>query len=101
MVTDIEELEEMDATELHARRVNAKEVLTPMQGDNLIFPVAEGTVKVSGKDQDLITSTLIQDSPDRGEEQDNLRGESEGSSPPHQDSTWYDGDQATIFGPFR
>ena len=25
----IEELEEMDASELHARRLNAKEVLTP------------------------------------------------------------------------
>ena len=28
MVADIEELEEMDASELHARRLNAKEVLT-------------------------------------------------------------------------
>ena len=101
LVADIVELEEMDASELHARRLNAKEVLTPKNGDNFIFPVADGTVKVSGKDQDLITSTLIQDSPDRGEKKDNLRGESEGSSPPLQDSTWYDGDQATIFGPFR
>ena len=29
MVADIEELEEMDASELHARRLSAKEVLTP------------------------------------------------------------------------
>ena len=29
MVADVEELEEMDASELHARRLNAKEVLTP------------------------------------------------------------------------
>ena len=29
MVADIEELEEMDASELHARKLNAKEVLTP------------------------------------------------------------------------
>ena len=28
MVEDIEKLEEMDASELHARRLNAKEVLT-------------------------------------------------------------------------
>ena len=34
MVADIEELEEMHASELHARRLNAKEVLTPMRGDN-------------------------------------------------------------------
>ena len=45
---DIEELEKMDASEIHARRLNAKEVLTPMQGDNFIFPVAGGTVKLSG-----------------------------------------------------
>ena len=31
MVADIEELEEMDASELHARRLNAKEVLTPLK----------------------------------------------------------------------
>ena len=37
MVRDIEELEEMDASELHARRLNTKEVLTPMKGDNFYF----------------------------------------------------------------
>ena len=92
MVADIEELEEMDAPELHARRLNAKEVLTPMKGEKIIFPVADGTVKISDEDQDLRTSTLIRDSPDRGKEQDNLRGESDGSSSiPRQDSSWYDG----------
>ena len=38
MVADIEELEEMDASELYARRLNAKEVLTPMKGDNFEIP---------------------------------------------------------------
>ena len=89
MVADIEKIEEMDASELHARRLNTKEVLTPMKGENFIFPVADGTVKVSGEDQDLRTSTLIRESPDRGEEQDNLRGESDGSSTTlRQDSSW-------------
>ena len=37
MVADIEELEEMDASELHARRLNAKEVLTPLRSGNFIF----------------------------------------------------------------
>ena len=32
-VADIEKLEEMDASELHATRLNAKEVLTPMKGE--------------------------------------------------------------------
>ena len=65
MVADIEELEQMDASELHARRLNAKEVSTPMKGEKFIFPVAGGTVKISGGDQDLRTSTVIRDSPDR------------------------------------
>ena len=47
MVADIQELEQMDASELHARRLNAKEVFTPMKGDKLIFPFADGTVKLS------------------------------------------------------
>ena len=76
MVADIEELEEMDASELHAQRLNAKEVSTPMKGEKFIFPVADGTVKISGEDQDLRTSTLIGDRPDRGEEQGDLRPES-------------------------
>ena len=43
------------------------EVLTPTIGENFIFPKADGTVKISGGDQDLKTSTLIRDRPDRGE----------------------------------
>ena len=50
MIADIEEFGQMDASEIHARRLNAKEVLTPMKGDNLIFPVADGTVKTFGGD---------------------------------------------------
>ena len=67
MVADIEELEEMDAPELHARRLNAKEVLTPMKGENFIVPVADGTDKISGEDQGLRTSTSLRDRPDRGD----------------------------------
>ena len=63
MIADIEELEQMDASELHARRLNAKEASTPMKGDNFIFPVADGTVKVSGGDRRLRPSTLIRDRP--------------------------------------
>ena len=38
MVADIEEWEEMDASELHGRRFNAKEVLTPQREWKLHFP---------------------------------------------------------------
>ena len=37
MIADTEELEEMDASEIHARRLTAKDVSTPMKGDNFIF----------------------------------------------------------------
>ena len=48
MVADIDELEQMDASELHARRLNAKEVLTTQRIGNFICPVAHGTVKIFG-----------------------------------------------------
>ena len=38
MVADIEELEVMGASELHARRLNAKEVLTPQRRWKLHIP---------------------------------------------------------------
>ena len=54
-----------------------------------VFPIADGTVKNSGGDQRLRTPTLIRDRPDRGEEQEVLRGEPDGfSSKPHQQSSF-------------
>ena len=92
MIADIEELEQMDASELHARRLNATEVLTPMRGDNSIFPVTDGTVNLPGGDRRLKPSTSIRDHPERGEEQEVFRGETDGlSSPtPHQDDSTRD-----------
>ena len=86
MVVDIEELEKMDASEIHAKRLHAKEVITPKIGEQFIFLVADGKVKLSGGDQDVRTSTLIRDHPIRGEDHEDLLGESEGSPPPPQDS---------------
>ena len=90
------ELEQMDASEIHARRLNAKEVLTPMKGDTFIFPVADGTVKISGGDQRLRTFTLTWDRPERGKEQEILEGNSGGlSSPtPQQDDSTLDDAEA-------
>ena len=56
MVADIEELE-MNASELHARKLSAKEVLKPMKGDNFMMPNRRWNVKISGEDQDPRTST--------------------------------------------
>ena len=69
LVADNEELEKMVASESRAERPNAKEVLTPKNGDKFISPV-DGTVKLwerSGSE-----NTLIRDSPERGEEPENL-----------------------------
>ena len=75
-----------------------KEVLTPTSGEKFIFPIPDGTVRLSGADQVLRISTLIRDRPDRGKEQGNLRGESDGSSStPLRDSSWFDGEARNDF----
>ena len=56
LVADIEELENLDASEIHARRLNAKEVITPKSGEPFTFPIADGTVKLSGRDHGIRTS---------------------------------------------
>ena len=80
LIADIGGLEKMDASEICTKRLHAKEVLTPMNGGKFIFPFAGGTVKLSGGDQVLRTSSLIRVNSDRGERQGILRGESDGSS---------------------
>ena len=44
MVADIEELEKMDASDFCSKRLNAKEVIFPKQGE-FIFPIADGRIK--------------------------------------------------------
>ena len=83
---------EMDASEIYANRLN-KKVSTPMSGEKIIFPIADGTVQFSVGDKVLRAITSNWDRPDRGEEQGNLQGESDGSSStPLRDSSWYGGD---------
>ena len=99
MVAEIEELEEMDASELHARRLSAKEVLTPQRSGNFIFTVAEGTVKIFGGEQRLRTTTFTRNHPERGEDQV-LRVESDGLSSPtplQEDSTRDDAEAKNDF----
>ena len=44
LVADLEELETMDASEIYSKRLNAKEVIFPKQGE-FIFPIADGRIK--------------------------------------------------------
>ena len=107
MVADIEELEEMDASVIHARRLNAKEVFTPQRSGNFIFPVADGTVKIFGREQRLRTSTLTWERPKRVQEQEILQGKSDEVQSPNllQDDSTRDDEEArsdfwTITGEF-
>ena len=85
LVEDFEELETMDASEIYSKRLNAKEVIFPKQGE-LFFPIADGRIKTLGGDQDLRTSTLVRHRPIQGESKKDFLGESEGSLPQPQDS---------------
>ena len=85
LVANIEELETMDASEIFSKRLNAKEVIFPKEGE-FTFPVADGRIKLPGVDQDLRTSTLIRERPNRGESHVDFLGESEGSLPPLHES---------------
>ena len=85
LIADIEELETMDASEIYSKRLNAKEVIFPKQGE-FIFPIADGRIKTLGGDRDLRTSTLVRHRPIQGESDIDFLGESEGSLPPPQDS---------------
>ena len=85
LIADLEELETMDASEIYSKRLNAKEVIFPKQGE-FIFPIADGRIKTPGGDQDLRTSTLVRHRPIQGESNIDFLGESEGSLPQPQDS---------------
>ena len=80
-ITEIEELEEMDVSELHTMRLNAKDVLTSTKGDQFLFQVEDGTNKVYGGDRELRASRypgLFT----TGREQEVLRDESDGTLSP-------------------
>ena len=75
----------MDASEIYSKRLNAKEVIFPKQGE-FSFPIADGRIKTPGEDQELRTSTLCDI--DQFKEKSNIDflGESEGSLPQPHDS---------------
>ena len=68
----------MDASEICSKRLNVKEVIFPKEKGEFIFPIADGRINLSGRDQELRTSTLIRDHPILGESQRDFLGESDG-----------------------
>ena len=69
----------MDASEIYSKRLNAKEVIFPKEGE-FTFPIADGRIKTPGEDQDLRTSALIRQRSIQGESHFDILGESEGVS---------------------
>ena len=107
MVVDIEEMEEMDASEIHARKAHAKEVLTPLRSEHFIFPFSDGTVQIFGEERRLRTSTLTRQRPEQGEESTILHGNSDEwyASPNQEEASIRDDEEAkndfwTITGEF-
>ena len=86
----------MDASEIHSKRLNAKEVTFPKQGE-FIFPTADGRINPLGGDQDLRTATLVWHRPIQGESNVDFLGESEGSFPQPQDSLPHAGEAINDF----
>ena len=82
LVADIEELEKLDATEIYARRINAKEVLITQKRDEFIFPAADGTAKLSGRDCEFREPTRRREQTVRSEDfSGELQGEPGESQP--------------------
>ena len=71
----------LDETRQNPRRkLHAKEMIMPKKGGNFLFPIADGTVKLSGGDNGMRKSTSTRNQPERGEKlRDDLRGEPDGS----------------------
>ena len=51
LVADVEKLDNLDASEIHARRTNAKVVLIPKKGEEIVCLFEDESVKLSGRDQ--------------------------------------------------
>ena len=58
LIADLEDLEKLHASENYPRRIKAKEVLIRQKNDEFIFPVADGTAKMSGRDYEIREPTL-------------------------------------------
>ena len=78
LIADLEELDNLEASEVYPRRINAKEVLIRQ----LIFPFADGAAKLSGEGCEFREPTLRQESTARSEIlREEFQGEPEGSQP--------------------
>ena len=71
----MEDLEKFDASDFYPRSINAKEIPIRQKDDEFIFPIADATAKLSGRDYEFQEPALRRESTERRE---NLRVESHG-----------------------
>ena len=74
-VADMEELKILDASEMYPRRLKAKEVLITQRNGECVFLVADGTAKLSGRDNEFQEPTPRREQCARSE---SLSGDSHG-----------------------
>ena len=75
LIADNEELEQLDASEIYPRRLNAKGFLRSQKKGEFVSPVADGSAKLSGRDYAFQEPTRRRESTVRRE---NRSGESHG-----------------------
>ena len=97
LIADLEELETMEASDIYSKRLNAKEVIFPQEGE-FTFPIADGRIKLPRGDHELRTSTLVRPRPIQGEGNIDFLGESEGFLPQPQNSFPDAGEAINNFG---
>ena len=72
----------MDASEIYPRRISEKEILYATKGRKLIFPIADGTAKLLGRDHEIREATPRREQPVGSEDlSGELQGELEGPQP--------------------
>ena len=82
LVADIEELDTLDASDIHARRLNAKRGNDAQKGVNTFFPIADGTAKLFGRNYGVREPTPRRKQLARSEDvREELQGNSERSQP--------------------
>ena len=68
MTANLEDLERLEASQTYPGRRNAKEVLVSQEDDVFVFPAADGTAKLIGRDYKFREPTLSREQTARSED---------------------------------
>ena len=68
LISDLEGLEKLDASDTYPRRIKAKEILIRQKDDEFIFSLTDGSAKLSRRDYEFRESTLRREPTVRSED---------------------------------